>query len=311
MADTATRERFEGSGTAAYNDAVTEFWRVDYDKATALPNEFYTAESRAVAAGLPARRSAYGTVSTVDLYVTRVAGKPRGSNTHTWDWTVVFEPPPPLEFGIFDTTDPLARAAQYDIRWIEREEAIEKAANVAELVHGDGKGGSRAAGTVGPIVNAAGKRPDEPIMRTGRLPVAVIRKNFANLAQVMARNINYFDTTNSDTIPVTGTPSFSFGARTMEFLLTETMGQQKENGITFYPTETTILIKPTTDFTIDNVGYEYWNDTAGNWTTATDSEGNRMSEPINLKTDGDKGGDNTSTITYRHLTDSAYSGLFT
>lgn len=301
MADTAALQMFWGTGTAGYNDVINEVWLVEYDS---NPTDYYNAEARAHTAGLPARRALYASSSLVDTYVTQVDGKQMSDERkRTWLWNVTYTTPPPVEFGIFATAAPLSRAASYDIRYIERERVLTRAKNVAELTHGDGKGGSRAADTLGPIVNAAGKRPDEPIVVTERRPVLVIRKNYSTLATIEGLNNTYFDTTNSDTVGV-------YPARSLKYLLTSSLGAMKENGTTYYPGETEIVVEGSTDLTIDNVGYEYWDAAGSDWKRVKDAEGNFMAEPINLKVDGDLGGDNTTTITYRHLSAVAYSSLF-
>ncbi len=301
MADTAELIDFFGTGTAGYNDSITEQWQVIYDD---IPDDYYDAEVRAHVAGLPARRAAYASTSLVNTYVTQLDGRKRGENRQVWDWTVVYTTPPPVEFAIFATAVPTDRSATYDIRYIERERVLEKAKNVSALSHGDGKGGNRAADTLGPIVNAAGKRPDEPIVVTERLPVLVIRKNYATLAAIEGLNNTYFQTTNSDIV------GGVYPVRSLRYLLTTSLGGAKENGTTYYAGETEILVEGNTDLTIDNVGYEYWSTGDSDWKRAKDAEGNFMAEPINLKLDGDLGGDNTTTITYRHLSAVAYSSLF-
>lgn len=302
MADRAELESFRGTGTAGYNDSVTELWKVYYDS---IPTDYYNAEVRAHAAGLPGRRTPYTDVSLVPTYVTQVDGGPVSSdNRAVWAWTVTYTTPPPVEFGVFSTVAPISRAAVYDIRYLERERVLDKARNVAALSHGDGKGGNRAANTLGPIVNAAGKRPDEPIVVTERLPVLVIRKNYATLAEIAGLNNTYFNTTNSDTVQSV------YGPRSLRYLLTTSLGQLQENGTSYFPAETEVVVEGSTDLTLDNVGYEYWDAAAANWVRAKDKDGDPTGEPINLKTDGDKGGDNTTTLTYRYLSAVPYASLF-
>lgn len=200
--------------------------------------------------------------------------------------------------------NPLMRPAVYDIQYIEQEYVVDKAKNVDALSHGDGKGGNRAANTEGPIVNAAGKRPDEPIVDTERNAVLIIERNYSTLGAIMNLNETYQRTTNSDTVTIGGE---SIAARRLKYLVTRSGGRQVENGIEFYPGITEIELKKTTDRTLDNVGYDYWD---GAKIARYTVDGEFPGEPINLKLDGTQDGDNTTTITYRYLDGVAYASFF-
>src|SRR6185369_16408687 len=98
---------------------------------------------------------------------------------------------------------PLLRPPVYNIDYQEREYVVKQAKNVETLGHSVTTG-LRPAGTLGPIVNGALYRPDEPIVDTERLAVITIENNFATLGEIMNLNINYQRTTNSDAITLAG-----------------------------------------------------------------------------------------------------------
>lgn len=306
MADQSDLIRIGGTASYQFADTVTQTYRVIYDS---VPSNYYDALTRAQTASgspVPARRTLYAGTVVAELYALTISGDLEGNDRTVWLWTVNFGRPPSDEpqDSNFSEADPLNRPAVFNVEYIDREYVISEARNVEALSHGDGKGGARAADTLGPIVNAAGKRPDEPLVETERLEVITIYKNFASLADIIARNRTYKRTTNSDTAE-------GYSPRELRYLLTESEGERIENGVAFWPGVTRILAEETTDLTLDNVGYEYWSAADADWVKAKDKDGAIMSEPINLKLDGDEGGDNTTTITYRHLSPVAYSSLFT
>lgn len=307
MADQSVRENVSGTATGDFQDSVTETYLVKYDT---VHTNFYSALSAAQSASgqpVPTRLSQYGGSILALLFLQNITGAPVSKNKYTlWQWQCTYTPPPQGQTpDSIQQDNPLQRPPVYNIDYMDREYVVEEAKNVETLSHGDGKGGNRAAGTLGPIVNAAGKRPDEPIVETERLEVLVIRKNFATLAEIVNLNRAFKRTTNSDSVQ-------GYTARELRYLLCESLGQQLENGFYFWPGEIRILAEDTTDLILDNVGYEYWSTTPDpdDWKRAVDADGEPMSDPINLKLDGDKGGDNTTTITYRHLTEKAYAPLF-
>src|SRR5690606_8689113 len=130
-----------------------------------------------------------------------------------------------------------------------------------------------------------------------------VRKNFASLADIVNRNRDFEDTTNSGTVQ-------GYATRRLEYLLTESEGQRFENGIEFWPGVTSILARKTTDIQLDNVGYDYWDTGKEDWVRVQDADGNDVADPINLKLDGDKGGDTSTTISYRYLEPKSYGSLF-
>lgn len=314
MSAVANITKYGGTSAGDYRDSLDITWRVDYGTP---PADYFDALIKFQGAGGPNRRARYATAQPVDIYANSFRGQPVGASTSAkvWDWTVSFTAPPPEapqkadgggdgsgSGGGYELI-PTQWAKEYNVEYIDREYVIDKARNVEALSHGDGKGGARAANTLGPIVNAAGKRPDEPLVDTERLPVLVVMANYANLSDIVTQNTTYLKTTNSDTVQ-------GFAPRTLRYLLTESLGRKVENGSVYWPGVTKILVEQTTDLQIDNVGYEYWDATESDWVRAVDKDGAAMGEPINLKLDGDKGGDNTTTITYRHLDAVAYASLF-
>ena len=307
MANTSKLISVSGTHTFDYQDSVTEVYRVTYD--TIPTNEFWALIWGQTASGspLPFRRQLYANIppSSPAVYCTALSGRHIDASRSVWEWTVAWGRPPQGEQqDSFEEDNPLERPAKFDIQYMDRERVIDKAKNLEALLHGDGKGGNRAANTLGPVVNAAGKRPDEPLVDTERLEVLVIRKNFASLSDIVSRNRTYKRTTNSDTAQ-------GYETRELRYLLTESQGEQIENGVTFWPGVTTILAEDSTDLTLDNVGMDYWSVLLGDWNRITDGLGNFQADPINLKLDGDAGGDITTTITYRHLNAVAYASLFT
>jgi hypothetical protein len=225
-----------------------------------------------------------------------------GNRAH-WDITVTFSPPPEGEDDEQQNENPLARPAVYDIQYIEQEYVIEEARNVEAF----GTVFTRAPDTLGPIVNACYRRPDEPIVDTERNGVIVIEKNVPTLGAVMALNNTYARTCNSDTCTVGGQ---SIDPRRLKFLCARSGGRQQEGDIVYYPAIIEIEIKKTTDKILDNVGYEYWNDDADDFERAKDKDGEFVGDPVNLNLDGTLNESDPTTISYRYLTEVAYSGFF-
>lgn len=309
MADGSVLKSVSGQGQADYNDRVTLIYEVQYDS---IPTNWYDALSRAQSATgtpVPARRTLYASGGLVNLYSGPYDGKSTNERRDTWHWSVTFIKPSPSQRSTFEFEDPLSRPARFDIRYLERDRVIDRAKNVEALSRGDGAGGNRAANTEGPIVNAAGIKPDEPQVDTERLEVLVIHKNFASLADIVSRNRTYKRTTNSDTVQ-------GYAPRELRYLLTESLGETEENGVVYWPGATTILAEGTTDVVLDNVGYDYWDDATGEKHRAKvddpDNPGTKIlaADPINLKLNGDQGGTNATTITYRHLEPEPYASLF-
>lgn len=298
---TSNRKSVSGSANGDYADSVTVVYEVQLDATT---TNFYSALVAAQSASpdpVPVRRALYGGGGP-PIYAYDIQGQHSDVARKLWTFTVTFSPPPQDEGTGSPIENPLERPVIYNVEYMDREYVIEKARNVQALAHGDGKGGNRAADTLGPIVNAAGKRPDEPIVETERLEVLVVQRYFSSLAAIVAQNRAFKRTTNNG-------PLLGYGTRELRYLLCESLGVTNINGIDVWPGRTTVLAEDTTDLIVDNVGYEYWDAVATDWKRAVDKDGETMAEPINLKLDGDKAGDNSTTITYRHLTEKAYGPL--
>ena len=306
MATTSVLKSIGGSIQADFFDTVTHVYEVTYDAIQTNVHQAFALATQATGTPVPQRGAQLAGQS--GMYAGTITPEPTVVR-NIWTWTVTYTRPQPEDLTNLSRPDgladnPLLIPPIPNISYMDREYVITKAKNTATLSHGDGKGGSRAANTLGPIVNAAGKRPDEPQMDTERIEVLVIRKNYPTLAHIVNLNRTFKRSTNSDAVQ-------GYQARELRYLLTESEGLQVMNGIQFWPGVTTILAEATTDLILDNVGYEFWDNAAGDWEVAKDKDGAPMSEPINLKLDGDEGGDNSTTITYRYLTEMAYASLFT
>lgn len=225
-----------------------------------------------------------------------------GNRSH-WDIVVTFSPPPEGEDDEQQNENPLARPAVYDIQYIEQEYVIEEARNVESF----GTVFTRAPGTLGPIVNACYRRPDEPIVDTERNAVIVIEKNYPSLGAIMAFNESFQRTCNSDSCNVGGQ---SIAARRLKYLCTRSGGRQQEGDVIYYPGITEIELKKTTDKILDNVGYEFWNDDDADFERAKDKDDEFVGDPVNLNLDGTLNTSDPTTISYRYLTEVAYSGFF-
>lgn len=303
MATSSVLQGVTLSADGEFRDTVVATYLVQYD---AVPTNPYTALALAQSATgspVPPRRTLYAGAPS-QIFANTITGKARDESRLAWAWEVTYSAPPEDESpNGYDEQNPLERPVVFNIEYIEREYVVEKAKNVSALSHGDGKGGNRAANTLGPIVNAAGKRPDEPIVETEQCEVLYIKKNFSTLAEITSLNRTFKRTTNSDTVQ-------GYTARQLRYLLCESLGETYQNGVYFWPGVIRIMAEDTTDLVLDNVGYEYWHAGDADWKRAVDKDGDPMAEPINLKLDGDKGGDNTTTITYRHLSEVTYASLF-
>lgn len=224
------------------------------------------------------------------------------SNRSHWDIEVTFSPPPDGEDDDQQNENPLARPAVYDIQYVEQEFVIEQARNVEPF----GPVFTRAAGTYGPIVNATFDRPDEPKIATTRNAVIVIEKNYPSLGAIMALNEQFQLTTNSDSCNVGGE---SIAPNRLVYLGTFSGGRQQEGDVVYYPTRTEIELKKTSDLVLMNVSYKGWDPVEGEYVEAT-VNGQPASDPQNIDLDGEFCGDTTTTISYRYLTEVAYTSFF-
>lgn len=228
------------------------------------------------------------------------------TDKHRLYWTIQANFSPPEKGEDEDQQqqpNPLLRPPVHDIQYIEQEYVVEQAKNVQELTGGF----TRAANTLGPIVNAAFRRPDEPIVDTERNAILVIERNYATLGDIINLNETYQRTCNSDAVTIGGQ---EISARRLKYLVTRSGGKQVENDIVFYPGITEIELRKTTDLTIDNVGYEYWDDDASKYVRAKDGDGEFAADPVNLTLGGELILTETTTITYRYLEEVAYASFF-
>jgi len=248
-----------------------------------------------------------------NIFVSSIAATPTNETRAVYYYDVTYAVPEPNAQEPFNQDpNPTLRPGQRNIEYIASEYVIDAARNVQVLPHGDGDGGSRGAGVLGPIVNAAGKREDSPKVDTEYNAVLVWTKNYATLGAIDTLNQTYQRTTNSDEV-------LGYDPHRLKYLVTESLGQQFEGEFEYWIGQTRVEVKKTTDLIIDNVGYEYWQPAVpaaqpdplpAGFKTAIDLDENPMSEPINLKLDGDKGGTHVATITYEHLTEKNYGPLF-
>ncbi len=259
-------------------------------------------DALAVARGLGV--PAYGTALSSAYWFAQDFSVDRDpNNRNIWDIVVTFTPPPDGEDNAQQVENPLARPAVYDIQYIEQEYVVEQARNVENLTYGAG----RVPGTLGPIVNGLMRRPDEPIVDTTRNPIITIDKNFASLGSIVELNETYLETCNSDTVNIGGR---SISPRRLKFLVAASQGRQQEGDVVYYPARIEIELKKTTDLILDNVGYEFNNTLLGGVSRATTEDGDFTGDPVNLDLNGEYIDDETTTITYRYLTEVAYAGFF-
>jgi len=291
-----------GTLTNDYKDSISESYLVQYD---AIPSNIYTALQQAQNDStnpLPTRFASYAKTPALNIFV-RSIGFQFTTESRLWVlFTYTYGPPEKGEDQDQQIENPLNRPAVFNIERFDSEYVIHTAKNVEALLHGDGNLEARAAGTEGPIVNAAGKRPDEPVVDTESNAVLIIKKNYPNLSAIEKNNATYQRTTNSDAVG-------SYAARTLKFLSAESQGSSTEGNFTFFPAVTRVEVKKTTDLIIDNVGYEYFDVMSTNWAKARDKDDQPMSEPINLKLDGSEGGTHATRITYRYLKEIPYTNL--
>lgn len=219
--------------------------------------------------------------------------------------------------------DPLLWETEYWIEWTEEQIVLHEAENVEAL-----PSVGRAANTLGKVVNAAGVEFTEPLMKTVYYPVLHAQKQYATLDEIVALNIAYQGTTNSDTF-------FGASARKAKYLGTESGHIQKINGQEFYVGITRVWFKDATwDRPVLNNGWSHVVFDSGSPVTNADGkvilEKNKVhddaqdviddnttdpdtpsSEPLNLDLSGELlfPNDDPVYITYRDLNAVAYSGL--
>lgn len=260
---------------------------------------------------LPALRAAVG--SGYPLYASKFeASRTSEKNQTAWVVAVTFEPPSPGEDSSHQVSNPLARPPVFTVRYFESEYVIKSARNVDDLPGPGFFNVERPAGTLGPIVNAAFRRPDEPPLGTERRCVIVISRNYQSLNTIISLNNNYQRTTNVDTVRWGGQ---EFSPRTLKYHVTEAEGLQVEDGVAYWPGSTEIEVTTGTDLVIDNVGFEYWDRNDNGVLSlyrAKDENGDDTSEPVNLTINGRLPADQLTTtqIAYRYLSLADYDFFF-
>lgn len=244
-------------------------------------------------------------------------------------WHVVcrYAPAEGIDSGTILEPDPLLWPVEFWVDWVEEQVVLEEASNVEEMLFI-----FRGPFSLGPVVNACGQEFTEPLMKTIYYPVLNAQKAYETLDEIVALNLAYQDTTNSDTF---------FGAepRKAKYLTTESGRIQQVNGTSFYMGITRIWFKDSTwDRKVLNNGWNHFKYDPNNPTTilyhpdsadpllfknlvsdqsaeeaqiSTDVDTIASSEPLNLTLDGtllpkDEPG---VYITYRDLEEVAYSGI--
>ena len=299
----STTSKLIGIESATLNkegqDSITMRYLVQFDDMQSDPYTSLALAQAATPEPIPALRAPFGTTGQgQNIFVTAIQPSVAKENRTVYFYDVVYAAPEPnQQTPLQQNNNPLLRPGVRNIEYIASEWVIDQARNVEALPSGDGKGGSRAANTLAPIVNAAGKRADSEKVDTEYNPVLTYSKNYATLSAIDALNKGYQRTTNSDAV-------FGYEVRRLKYLVTESLGQQFENGFEYWPGVTRVEVKRTTDLTIDNVGYDYWNPA-----TEEHIRVENNAEPINLTMSGGKDSVKT-TITYRHLEGKAYLTLF-
>ena len=302
-------ETLTASFTYDWKDTISESYLVQYDE---IPTNIYLALSQAQTFAtnpLPSRWAAFH--GSPGIFVRSISPQFTDESRLWILWTYNYGPLEPGEEEDQQVENPFSRPPIYNVERFDSEYVVQSAKNVEALPHGDGKGGNRAEDTLGPIVNAAGKRPDEPVCDTESNAVLTISKAYAKLQDIADINSGYNRTTNSEFVQ-------GYAKRSLKFLSCESGGIQTEGKYTYYMGTVRIEVKKTTDLILDNVGYEFWDVLSTDWAKARDKDGDVMSEPINLDIDGNDprekdtgGGTDVSRITYRYLEEKPYRALLT
>jgi hypothetical protein len=263
-------------------------------------------------AEFPARGQPWKVRPTYGWYAGGYAFRAHDKTLKRMTCEVTYAPIPPNQPNTQNSGDnPLNFPATYTLDWIEYEEAIEEAYNV-QAFGGNTEKGERVANTLGPVTNSAREEAEEGIYETYRDAVVNIHKNFASLNQVIQFQLNYAHTTNSDTY---------LGAEPgrAKFLSIEAGSEQELNGWKFYPATIRVQICKTTNFKMNNVGWNYYDvDLASGKKQLTrfkvlDPESKEMvdsPEPQFLQLDGSKQlVPDATQLEYYHLRKTSYAGL--
>jgi hypothetical protein len=242
------------------------------------------------------------------------------NNLKRWHVTCNFGPSQGTDPGVYTEDNPLLWPVIYDVDFIEEQVPLDKARVVESLSHI-----GRAAGSLGPVINAAGVEFTEAALTTIWYPILIAKKNYSTLDEIVALNLAYQGTTNSDTY-------FGAATRKAKFLSTASGGRQQVNGTVYYPGTTRIWFKDATwDRGILNNGWSHLVKSGGNY--KLDSAGkpklfkNKVhddpnaaaetdpdqdcSEPLNMALDGTLQPSDVAGLylNYRDLNEVSYAGI--
>lgn len=273
------------------------FWLYLNSDTIDVPSMYVEAQNPAFTNPLPARWEHMPENPNYDLYATAFQFRNLDEHKRIVECQVTYSEIPP--FGFQRTDNPLDWPVEFSISWLEEEYVVERGWNKEALGRSTNK---RDPDTYGPIVNGAMQEFDQPLMDTIRHPVVAVKYNASGvngLSQVVAINSTYQLTTNSDTF-------LGAAAYQCKFVGCETSGRQRLNGVDYYPITISVLIKSTTDVTLNNIG---WNalGTDGKLVCAKvkdpdTGEQVRPSEPVFLAHDGSRApSGETPVVTYRYL----------
>lgn len=194
----------------------------------------------------------YDGLTDADSFLQEIAWERAFSADRQRRWLVTcqYSPAEGLDSGTISEPNPLRRPVEYWIDWTEEAVVVREARNVEDMLYADTF--PRAAGTLGPVVNACGVEFTEPVMKTVFHPVLYAQKAYATLDEIVALNLTYQGTTNSATF-------FGGEPRTAKYLTTESGRIQRVNGQSFYMGVTRIWFKKDTwDYKILNNGWSHF-----------------------------------------------------
>ena len=180
--------------------------------------------------------------------------------------------------------NPLNRAPIYSLEWEEVSRPVENAWNQVDLPGvTDFFGLPRATDTFGPIQNAAGQEPSTPILKSKRIPVIVVEKNYATLDAINAVEKEFGDSLNDATFNTYKKGECAFrGIRASK--------PKFEGGVAYYTGTIRIACQVGGwNYEMVNRGWSFLNDD-GDLQEATfkgeNGEVVPVAEPINLAIDG-------------------------
>jgi hypothetical protein len=198
--------------------------------------------------------------------------------------------------------NPLAVPIERWVEWEDIQVPADEAWNEEEL-----PGIGRNADTLGPIQDAAGGEPSAPIMKTKKIPVLCLQKNYATLGEITALALTFADALNSATFY--GAPE-----RTALYRGAEISRPQYAGGTTYHTAVHRVaFLGGGWSFAMVNRGWAYLE--SGNLVQATikDQDDNDVpvTSPINLQLDGTRTPDGQigTIIHYRTSPKLAFSGL--